>query len=103
MHDVYKRCDLARDQQQPDTLQMLGAIETRIEELIQGLDEAYQQAPAGARHETLVRGVRAMGSSVWLPLRAAKDEELVMRLEWQKERDRRERARALRVDARGVS
>eukprot|EP00913_Durusdinium_trenchii_P034228 g32033.t1 len=72
VHDVYKRCDLARDQQQLDTLQMLGAIETRIEELIQGLDEAYQQ-----------------------------DEELVMRLEWQKERDRRERARALRVDARG--
>ena len=44
VHDVYKRCDLARDQQQPDTLQMLGAIETRIEELISGLDEAYIQA-----------------------------------------------------------
>ncbi|CAK8988360.1 unnamed protein product [Durusdinium trenchii] len=68
VHDVYKRCDLARDQQQLDTLQMLGAIETRIEELIQGLDEAYQQ-----------------------------DEELVMRLEWQKERDRRERVRENRI------
>ena len=41
--DVYKRCDLARDQQQVDTLQMLGAIEARIEELISGLDEAYHQ------------------------------------------------------------
>lgn len=68
VHDVYKRCELARDQQQPDTLQMLGAIESRIEELIQGLDEAYQQ-----------------------------DEELVMRLEWQKERDRRERVRENRL------
>ena len=29
VHDVYKRCELARDQQQPDTLQMLGAIESR--------------------------------------------------------------------------
>lgn len=44
MLDVYKRCDLARDQQQVDTLQMLGAIEARIEELISGLDEAYHQA-----------------------------------------------------------
>ena len=44
VHEVYTRCNLARDQQQPDTLQMLGAIESRIEELIQGLDEAYQQA-----------------------------------------------------------
>jgi len=68
VHDVYIRCQLARDQQQPDTLQMLGAIESRIEELIQGLDEAYQQ-----------------------------DEELVMRLEWQKERDRRERVRENRL------
>ena len=30
MHDVYIRCQLARDQQQPDTLQMLGAIESRL-------------------------------------------------------------------------
>eukprot|EP00931_Biecheleriopsis_adriatica_P073183 TRINITY_DN47522_c0_g1_i1.p1 TRINITY_DN47522_c0_g1~~TRINITY_DN47522_c0_g1_i1.p1 ORF type:complete len:624 (+),score=190.65 TRINITY_DN47522_c0_g1_i1:105-1976(+) len=68
VHEVYVKCDLAREQQQPDTLQMLGNIESRIEELIQGLDEAYQQ-----------------------------DAELVMRLEWQKERDRRERVRENRV------
>ena len=43
VHEVYARCNLARDQQQPDTLQMLGAIESRIEEVIQGLDEVYQQ------------------------------------------------------------
>ena len=30
VHDVYIRCQLARDQQQPDTLQMLGAIESRL-------------------------------------------------------------------------
>jgi len=68
VHDLYVRCDLARDQQQPDTLQMLGAIESRIEELIQGLDEAYHQ-----------------------------DSELVMRLEGKKERDRRERVRENRM------
>ncbi|CAE7039292.1 FAP100 [Symbiodinium sp. CCMP2592] len=68
VHEVYARCNLARDQQQSDTLQMLGAIESRIEELIQGLDEAYQQ-----------------------------DEELVMRLEKIKESDRRERVRESRL------
>ncbi|CAE7579009.1 FAP100 [Symbiodinium natans] len=68
VHEVYTRCNLARDQQQPDTLQMLGAIESRIEELIQGLDEAYQQ-----------------------------DEDLVMRLEKIKEGDRRERVRENRL------
>eukprot|EP00439_Symbiodinium_sp_Y106_P024060 s7663_g2.t3 len=68
VHEVYSRCNLARDQQQSDTLQMLGAIESRIEELIQGLDEAYQQ-----------------------------DEELVMRLEKIKESDRRERVRESRL------
>ncbi|CAJ1433775.1 unnamed protein product [Effrenium voratum] len=66
--EVYARCDLARDQQQPDTLQMLGAIESRIEELIQGLDEAYQQ-----------------------------DQDMVIGLEWKKERDRRERVRENRL------
>ena len=45
---MYARCNLARDQQQSDTLQMLGAIESRIEELIQGLDEAYQQDSSAA-------------------------------------------------------
>ncbi|CAE7365547.1 FAP100 [Symbiodinium microadriaticum] len=68
VHEVYARCNLARDQQQPDTLQMLGAIESRIEELIQGLDEVYQQ-----------------------------DEDLVMRLEKIKEGDWRERVRENRL------
>jgi len=68
VHEVYARCNLARDQQQPDTLQMLGAIESRIEELIQGLDEVYQQ-----------------------------DEDLVMRLEKIKEGDWRERVREKRL------
>ncbi|CAE7236996.1 FAP100, partial [Symbiodinium pilosum] len=68
VHEVYTRCNLARDQQQQDTLQMLGAIESRIEELIQGLDEAFQQ-----------------------------DEDLVMRLEKIKEGDRRERVRENRL------
>lgn len=66
VHDVYLRCGLSADHN-PDTLQMLALIESKIEELIQGLEEAY--------HE---------------------DGDLVMRLEWIKERERRERLKAHR-------
>lgn len=68
VHKVYCKCDLARDQQQPDTLAMLGAIESRIEELIQGLDEAFHQ-----------------------------DSELVVSLESRKEKERRDRVRESRI------
>eukprot|EP00930_Biecheleria_cincta_P058353 TRINITY_DN44193_c0_g1_i1.p1 TRINITY_DN44193_c0_g1~~TRINITY_DN44193_c0_g1_i1.p1 ORF type:complete len:629 (-),score=163.78 TRINITY_DN44193_c0_g1_i1:26-1912(-) len=68
VHKVYQKCDLARDQQQPDTLAMLGAIESRIEELIQGLEEAFHQ-----------------------------DSDLVVSLEWRKERERRDRVRESRI------
>eukprot|EP00933_Yihiella_yeosuensis_P042637 TRINITY_DN37285_c0_g1_i1.p1 TRINITY_DN37285_c0_g1~~TRINITY_DN37285_c0_g1_i1.p1 ORF type:complete len:632 (+),score=164.79 TRINITY_DN37285_c0_g1_i1:184-2079(+) len=67
VQEIFTRCNLASDNY-PDTLQMLGSIESKIEELIQGLDEAYHQ-----------------------------DADLVMRLEWQKERDRRERVRENRI------
>ncbi|CAE8611597.1 unnamed protein product [Polarella glacialis] len=67
VNDVYLRCSHLASQDS-DTLQKLGSIESKIEELIQGLDEAYHQ-----------------------------DSELVMRLEWQKERDRRERVRENRI------
>jgi len=56
--DVYVRCGLSTDHD-PDTLQMLASIESKIEELISGLDDAYNQ-----------------------------DSDLVMRLEWKKEKER---------------
>merc|ERR1719222_1751071 len=65
--DVYVRCGLSTDHD-PDTLQMLAAIESKIEELIQGLDDAYQ-----------------------------KDADLVMRLELKKDKERRERMRIHRI------
>jgi len=65
--DVYVRCGLSTDHD-PDTLQMLAAIESKIEEFIQGLDDAYQ-----------------------------KDADLVMRLEWKKDKERRERMRVHRI------
>merc|ERR1712232_45319 len=67
VHNVYVRCGLATDHN-PDTLQMLGSIESKIEELISGLDEAFHQ-----------------------------DSKYVMDLEWQKERARRERVREHRM------
>merc|ERR1712217_75541 len=67
VHEVYIRCGLATDHN-PDTLQMLGSIESKVEELISSLDEAYQQ-----------------------------DNDLVMRLEWAKEKERRERVREKKI------
>eukprot|EP00747_Dinoflagellata_sp_TGD_P184013 gnl/TRDRNA2_/TRDRNA2_39298_c1_seq1.p1 gnl/TRDRNA2_/TRDRNA2_39298_c1~~gnl/TRDRNA2_/TRDRNA2_39298_c1_seq1.p1 ORF type:complete len:472 (+),score=185.45 gnl/TRDRNA2_/TRDRNA2_39298_c1_seq1:3-1418(+) len=67
VRSVYLRCGFPTDHD-PDTLQMLGAIEARLEELINGLDEAFQQ-----------------------------DGELVMELERKKEKDRRERVRVERT------
>eukprot|EP00929_Paragymnodinium_shiwhaense_P003271 TRINITY_DN103718_c0_g1_i1.p1 TRINITY_DN103718_c0_g1~~TRINITY_DN103718_c0_g1_i1.p1 ORF type:complete len:649 (+),score=229.03 TRINITY_DN103718_c0_g1_i1:152-2098(+) len=67
VHDVHSKCGL-NDDHDPDILQMLGAIESKLEELIHGLDEAFHQ-----------------------------DGELVMTLEKQKERERRERVRALKL------
>lgn len=66
VQEVYVRCGLSADGS-PDPLQMLAFIESKIEELIQGLDEAYTE-----------------------------DSELVMRLEWIKERERRERLKEFR-------
>lgn len=63
VQEIFTGCNLASDNY-PDTLQMLGSIESKVEDLIQGLDEAYLQ-----------------------------DSEMVMKLEWQKERERRDRVR----------
>merc|ERR1719316_1783379 len=60
VQDVYLRCGLSMDHD-PDTLQMLGSIEARLEELIHRLEEAYHQ-----------------------------DSDLVKKLEWQKQKERRE-------------
>jgi len=60
VQDVYLRCGLSMDHD-PDTLQMLGSIEARLEELIHRLEEAYHQ-----------------------------DSELVKKLEWNKQKERRE-------------
>lgn len=65
--DLHKCCGLTLDHN-PDVMSMLGSIESKIEELISSMDEAFIQ-----------------------------DEELVMRLEWQKERERRDRARDERI------
>merc|ERR1719321_1358522 len=65
---VYLACGFATDHD-PDTLQMLGATESRLEELLTGIEEIYQQ-----------------------------DSELIMRLERQKEKERRERVRINRLD-----
>lgn len=64
--EVYLKCNLSMDHE-PDTLQMLGSIEARLEELIHRLEEAYH-----------------------------KDSELVKNLEKQKQKDRRELVRAHR-------
>merc|ERR1719409_2690622 len=66
VQDVYLRCGLSMDHD-PDTLQMLGSIEARLEELIHRLEDAYHQ-----------------------------DSELVKRLEWQKQKERREKVRVER-------
>ena len=107
---MYTRCNLARDQQQPDTLQMLGSIESRIEELIQGLDEAFQQdatfrlpqAHTNTTYSCFLVGRSAerpadqFGTGTLLGVQTAssplQDEDLVMRLEKLKEGERRERA-----------
>merc|ERR1719321_674696 len=65
---VYLACGFATDHD-PDTLQMLGSIESRLEELLTGIDEIHQQ-----------------------------DAELIMRLERQKEKERRERVKLNRLD-----
>jgi len=67
VHEVHEKCGL-NDDHNPDILQMLGAIESKLEELIHDLDEAFHQ-----------------------------DSDLVMRLEKQKEKERRERVRAEKV------
>eukprot|EP00928_Gymnodinium_smaydae_P080822 TRINITY_DN64441_c0_g1_i1.p1 TRINITY_DN64441_c0_g1~~TRINITY_DN64441_c0_g1_i1.p1 ORF type:complete len:644 (+),score=256.46 TRINITY_DN64441_c0_g1_i1:193-2124(+) len=67
VHDVYVKSGL-KDEHSPDILQMLGSIESKLEELIHGLDQAYQQ-----------------------------DEERVMRLEKQKLKERSERVRVLKL------
>lgn len=63
VYEVYARCGLSADSS-PDPLTMLALIESKIEELIQVLDDA--------------------------------DPELVLRLEWGKERERRERLKHVR-------
>lgn len=68
---VYLACGFPTDHD-PDTLQMLGATESRLEELLTGIDEIYQQ-----------------------------DSELIMRLERQKEKERRERVRMNRLEEQG--
>jgi len=68
---VYMACGFATDHD-PDTLQMLGSIESRLEELLTGIEEISQQ-----------------------------DSELVMRLERQKEKERRERVRMARLEEQG--
>merc|ERR1712003_506797 len=40
VQDVYLRCGLSMDHD-PDTLQMLGSIEAKLEDMIHGLEEAY--------------------------------------------------------------
>merc|ERR1711918_280336 len=67
VHDVYVKCGLT-DEHDPDILQMLGSIESKLEELIHGLDEAFQE-----------------------------DSDLVMKLENEKNKERRERMRVLRL------
>jgi len=64
--DVYLRCRLPMDHD-PDTLQMLGSIEAKLEELIHRLEEAYHQ-----------------------------DSELVKKLEREKQKERRELLRQAR-------
>jgi len=64
--EVYVRCGLSVDGS-PDPLQMLALIESKMEELISGLDQAF--------HE---------------------DSALVMSLEWSKEKERRERLKEFR-------
>merc|ERR1719453_2421515 len=67
VQNVYTRCGLSMDHD-PDTLQMLGSIEAKLEELIHRLEDAYHQ-----------------------------DSELVKRLEWQKQKERRELLRQHRA------
>merc|ERR1719217_300891 len=67
VQDVYLRCGLSMDHD-PDTLQMLGSIEARLEELIHRLEEAYHQ-----------------------------NSDLVKKLEHQKQKDRREKLRLERA------
>jgi len=66
VHDVYVRCGLSADGSL-DPLQMLALIESKIEELISGLDEAYNE-----------------------------ESSMVMQLEWIKEKERRERLKEFR-------
>lgn len=42
VHEVYARCGLSRDGH-PETLQMLAVIESKLEELISGLEEKYHE------------------------------------------------------------
>mmetsp|Transcript_16806 Transcript_16806/g.38947 ORF Transcript_16806/g.38947 Transcript_16806/m.38947 type:complete len:611 (+) Transcript_16806:134-1966(+) len=63
VQSVYVRCGLSTDHD-PNTLQMLAAIEAKLEEMLTGLDEVHQQ-----------------------------DVEIVVRLEKEKEKNRRERLR----------
>lgn len=64
---LHQCCGLALDHN-PDVMQMLGSIESTIEELISSMDEAF-----------------------------ILDQELVMKLEWQKERERRDRGWDARI------
>lgn len=66
IHAVYLNCGLP-DEHNPEILQMLGSIESKLEELIHGLDEAHQT-----------------------------DGDLVLNLEKMKDKERRERIRVLR-------
>jgi len=67
VRDVYVKCGLS-DDHDPNILSMLGQIESRLEELVEGLDDAFNQ-----------------------------DSALVMRQEKLKDKDRRDRVRLLKM------
>lgn len=68
VYNVYVKCGLLDEHTRPETLQMLGSIESQLEDLIHGMEEAYHL-----------------------------DAELVMRLEKQKLRERSERVRQQKI------